>query len=644
MRRRVVSLCLLLAACGGGPRAPEAPAAAESKARAASVSAPSGELATSELPTDSVFWLRVRSMTRDLPALARFDLTSDEVKTVLENPRFLAVALIGEEIARWVDLDAPVDILLGASEPYEATFALRPNQDFAKGADVRRHELEPGRFRLEPAERSNVDAKHCELWESATAGDRILCAPNEQRVVRSAAFFFGRAASASNGGPAFRAEVSGRALWTSVLEEVEHDQQDLGGAPNERAGAELGMRWARALFGGNRALVAELDLVQSEAELGFELVFEGEGPASTLKRWFGSDRPRALPGAFSKLPGDSELTFGYAGTDPGSATESIKERLREFSAAGSSGYEITERDRQDVEAVTFEALPPDGRFALALGHDKESVRQLLGRTEAAEDAGKDPAAKDVTNLASALAGWALVGIEADPNAYVKNLRRLVEVYERPFPKKKPGGSSAANAAGVVDESRRPLLVHVEVSKKALPNVPKGSLHLVVTERPNPDYKPPPDGSKPAPLPHDVHVVVVPEGGAVWIGIARDEKVAAARARAQLGSKKGGAAGVVPSPGAGNRTVAAASLTLGGLVEVGLDGDTPEARDASSTALAKLAALPSRGRTKILARVDVVPHEDGTTWSVVLRGRVSLPAIKDIVALLSESESVVGVFQ
>jgi hypothetical protein len=586
-----------------------------------------------------VFWLRVRSFARDLPALARFDLATDEVKTVLENPRFLVVTLIGEEITRFVDLDAPVDLLLAGRDPLEATLGLRPTQEFAKSTALPRREVEPGRFRLEPAERSDVVVKHCELWESASAGDRIVCGPSEHEVVRSAGFFFGRAAGLSRGGPAFRVELSGRAFWASVLEEVERDQRELGGAPHERAGAELGMRWAREIFGGNRALVAELDLVQSDAELGFELVYDGEGAATALKAWFGSDRPRALPDAFSKLPGDSELTFGFAGVEPGSATEMLREQLREFTAAGSEGFEIRERDRRDVEEVTFDAMPTDGRFALALGHDRESIRELSARIEAAEEADKVPTPKDMTSLAAALAGWALVGIEAEPNAYLKNLRRLVEVYERPFPKKKPGG--VGGAAGQPEGSRRPLSTHLELATKPLPNLPKGSLHVVVTLRPNPEYKPPPDDPPPVPLPHDVHVVVVPEGPRIWIAMARDEKVAAARARAQLGSKKGGGAATAKLEG--SRTVAAASLTLGGLVGASLGGDTEEERKASRISLAELAALPNRGRTRIPARLEVVPHADGTAWSVALRGRVSLAAIKDIVAMLEESE-VVGVFQ
>jgi hypothetical protein len=579
-----------------------------------------------------VFWLRVRSLARDFPALARLDLAPDEVKTALENPGFVVVALVGEEIARFVDLDAPVDLLLSDRDPLEATLALRPTRELAKNTALPRREVAPGRFRLEPPERSYMEAKHCELWESASAGDRIVCGPSEHQVVQSAAFFFGRAASLPRGGPAFRAELSGRAVWVPVLEEVEREQRELGGAPNERAGSELGMRWARELLSGNRALVLELDLVGSEAELGFELVYEGEGPATALKAWFGSDRARALPDAFSKLPGDSELTFGFAGMDPGSATESLRERLREFATAVTAEFEIPESDRLDLERVTFEAMPTNGRFVLALGHDRGSIRELTARVDAAEAANKVPAPKDMTSLAAALAGWALVGIEADPKVYLENFRRLVEVYGRPFAKK-PGGAGGTTAQP--QANRRPHVTHIELATKALPNLPKGSVHAVVTARPNPEYKAPPDAPS-IPLPHDVHVVVVPDGSQVWMAIARNEKVAAARARAQLGSKKGGA--TAGAKLAGNRTVAAASFTLSGLVGMSLGGDTPEERKASRLSLGDLEALPNRGRTKFPMRIEVVPHDDGTAWSVALRGRVPLPTMEDIVAFL---ESGVG---
>ena len=86
------------------------------------------------------------------------------------------------------------------------------------------------------------------------------------------------------------------------------------------------------------------------------------------------------------------------------------------------------------------------------------------------------------------------------------------------------------------------------------------------------------------------------------------------------------------------------MTLGGLVGMYLDGDTEEARKASRITLAQLEALPNRGRSKFPVRVEVGPEDDGTSWSTGLRGRLPLPAIKDFVEWLSQSDSVEGVFQ
>lgn len=633
MRRWVIGICALVAACGGGTRSPDtAQSVATQNAR------PPGEhaleLANGEFPEGVTVWARVRSPAKDFPAIARLGIADDNAKTAFENPAFVVATFVGQRIARAVDFEAPMDVLLADGGMSNASIALRPIQGSVP-AELDRKELESGRFLLEPKGNSAAQFQRCELWRTPSSGERIVCAADEERVVASARFLLARSESAPLRS-SFRLEFSGKLLREGMQKRMAEKRREAG---RESSAENLGGRFVESIVAGIRSLITELDIGKSGVEGSLEFTFKGSGVASNLASWFGPERARAVPDAFFKVPEDSELALIFAGVEHRTGEAPMRAFLREFLDAVWADVEITEQERQDYESATFAVLPNDGRSVLAFGHDIERARELGERVEAAESRGKKPNALELARLDEALAGWALIGVEADPARFLEELRRALELYQKPAPpKKKPGTQGASGGADDPKLTRS----KVKIAPKTPADLPKGSLHAVDEIRPNPDYRPPPDGSKPVPIPHDVHIVAVPDGSVVWISIARDEKVAVARARAQLATKRGGSGlNAELRRRFGNRTVMSASLTFGGLNTLELDGETPASRSDSSVVLARLLALPNRGRTPIPAWVDVTRVGAGDAWSVKVQSNVSLPALLDIVKWYRSSDAVVG---
>jgi hypothetical protein len=578
-------------------------------------------------------WVRIRSPATDLPALARLGIADDNVKTVLENPRFVASTLVGERVARVIDLEAPMDLLFAEGGLPNATVAFRPSQASAS-PELDRKELAAGRFLLEKGN-SKGQLQRCELWQSASSGERIVCATDEERIAASAGFFLTRAESSPKSA-SFRAEILGKLLREGMQKSMKERGSD--GGPDSAAG-RFGKSWVESIVAGMDSMSAEVDIGKSHIDAALEFTFEGSGTAENLASWFAPERARAVPDAFFELPGDSELAFAFAGVEHQSGEGAARAFLRGAFEAFAEDVEVSESERNDLENVSFAVLPDDGRFVLALGHDLERSRDLAERVESAENRGKKPSAQDLARLDEALAGWALVGVEADASRYLESLRRAVEVYQRPAPSKKKSGTPGAPGSS---DDTSPTRIHLRAVAKPPPDLPKGSFHAVNEVRPNPDYRPPADGSKPIPLSHDTHIVAVPDGAVVWISLARDEKVARARARAQLGKNRGGPGAFAELRGRfGKRTVATATMTLGGIAAVELDGETPASRSEASIVLARLGVLPNRGRTTIPTWVDVTRGGAGDAWSVTMSGTVPLPALVDIVKWFRSSESVVG---
>jgi hypothetical protein len=637
MRRWVVGCAwLLVGACGGAPRASDTPGTLAPET-SAEQTAELGGPTKGEFPAGTIVWIRIRSPARDLPALARLDFAEPEVKTVLENPLFVLSTLLGEPVARAVDPGEPVDVLYGTSEE-TMTMAFRPSKD-AANAELARKELANGRWLLEPKGNSGAKLQRCELWRASSV-ERIVCGADAQTVVASAPFFFGKAAGVPSDS-SFRMELSGREFWSVMLERMRRDVENWSDDPEERAGAELANGWIRDFVGGNRSLVLELDVEKSAVELGLELTFTGTGTASNLAAWFGPERVRTIPEAFWKLPKDSELVLAFGGVEHGTGTKAARTLLHEFFDKVCAELEVSESEQRDLEVASFGALPDDGRFVFAVGHDLERARELRERLESLEEKAKKPVASELERFDETLAGFVLIGVETESSAYLDSLRHAVELFEKPAAsKKKPGAPGGSGGSG---ERIDPTTSHLKIVAKPLRDLPKSSLHIVDEVRPNPDYQPPPDDSRPVPLPHDMHVVAVADGPRVWLSMALDEKVAVSLSRAQLQRSRagGGDSYAELKRLGGNRAVASGAWSVGGLVALDFDGSSPATRSESGILLTRLSLLPNRGRTPVPTWVEVARVGKGEAWSIKLQSRVPFPAVADVVAWFRSSESIIG---
>jgi len=134
-------------------------------------------------------------------------------------------------------------------------------------------------------------------------------------------------------------------------------------------------------------------------------------------------------------------------------------------------------------------------------------------------------------------------------------------------------------------------------------LPRDTLHIVSAVRPNRKYVPPADGSAPAILPYDEHMLLVPDEQRVWIVYARSEALAVKQAQALLSSRASREAAKVP-----NGVLAAAlQVALFGVSEI--HGDSKSERKAARRVLAAIDRAPGRAQLPVPLLMQVLPRQD-----------------------------------
>jgi hypothetical protein len=225
----------------------------------------------------------------------------------------------------------------------------------------------------------------------------------------------------------------------------------------------------------------------------------------------------------------------------------------------------------------------------------------------------------------------------------------VKATEIPAPRKKksgtPSGTAPSASSGSDDDENDPSSDDFKLSPKLPAGFPKKSLHIVNEVRPNPKYKPPSDGSRPPPIPHDIHIFAVPDGSRVWLAFARQERVAARRVLAQLTARSNVGIGYKPELDelAEKRAVAVGAVSIVGLTTEGLDADSDASRTEASELITRVHALPNHGQSLIPVWIEVSHDAGHAEWHVATRGRVPARVLADLVKWFAD-EAGLGIEQ
>lgn len=538
----VLTLCCGTFGCArSGAPADTAPLATESP----------GETVTYpvvDAPADVVLWARMVSPGQDLPVLAAFGFFPDDVGDALTAPHAALEILVGAELARLVDLNAPVDFLLPQQKAPKAwTIAFTAHRDVLQQSselelvplDARRWQIPSSAFKA---------FQVCELWDGAApSGPRVLCSTGEARLAADAPFLMGTAPRHPTTG-SLRLAIPGPG-YRSELQKVMDEIIARGGDEGEIYGTQLVASTVREHDG-----IAVDVTLGSDVEIGLEIGFTAA--QAPLNAWLASEPTGAgvLPG-FWKLPMDAELALSKGKVDGQKLRATAGVLLREILHQSLADLVVSDADQGAIESAVLRVAPTGGGFSFATGRIAETGSR-----------------------------WFLLGVEESGTEYAEAVRELVRQGQRRFPPKDTG--AATNTA----DERFTDLSLVDESPAGLP---EGSLHLLLTDEPRPAAGAAVAQTVAKKAAGGVHVFVVPDEPQVWLSWATDEQTALSQVRRVAQAQPQGSLREVPvlTRAAERATSGIGFTTLRGLM--GLAGGP-----SAAASRAQPAALPHRGVTPI----------------------------------------------
>jgi hypothetical protein len=558
-------------------------------------------------------WLRVASPARDLPILAQLLPVEENVLVLLSNPERSLLILAGDKVAAAVDVSQPLDAMAGVGPADEGKFALaftaRP--DAKQRLSLRR--VARGRHVIEdPTGRMFTT---CELWElPPPTGARVVCGSSGVALRELGPDLVHNTTRSTSA--AFRFELGGRAygalLKQSLAEQV---AEDAALPPAQRSGAELGRKWTATLLGGER-VGFDLTLADRSIELAIDLGYRTVEHPLFASFLASAASAAPLPEAYSALPDDSHIRGALAGLDPTTGRTLRDEGLLQMIAALEEELVVTPAQHDELERASMAVVPERLRGVFAVGQDFDAANRLLAAPDRAGPASKE--------LEHAIAGWAIIGVEADPTVYVPAVREFVKVANYRFPEKAAVASGASPSGPVLPppSGRTDSTLKQRPAPKGLP---PGAMHLVDEVRPNPLYKPAGPDALPPLRPYEQHILVLPDAPVVWFVIARKEADALSRAKQLLAKSAQKSAAAAPKG-----AVLLAELSLAGVMAQTVEVETLSQREQARATFRRLTLLPAGGRTGIPLSLRVVAEPSGSQKGYMLRavGQLSPAVVTD----------------
>jgi hypothetical protein len=626
----------MLVACGAAPKpvAVEKPVA--SAAPVEEERTPYAELAPQPAATElDGVWVRVESIKRTfngLPELVKALPPLVRLQDLVEGRSGLLPADVAAVIdpAQPIDLTMPLSFTLGADAPIWA-FHVRSDDAIAQGAaGLTLRRVRPGVWNMggvvatqpqaaagdddesEPSEEGDeppedtmppVEPVSCQLWHlPAPVGYRVVCSQNIEAIEQTAPFLLSPARSTSASRD-LHLELSGPSYAKScqrLLQTLKQTEKARSSA--EHTGEQIVERLFGALLEHDRlALDLKLDNLRAQAQL--ELVY-GEHPSTPgFAEWLTQSSRATLPPSYARLPADSRLNLGF---NLGPNVVSFLMDEIERSIDEDTLTPPTEK-REMLESLRG-IFPPDGRASLAMGMDVPAALEALDNpaVQLADDADKPLRSAAVAQLQAALGGWVVIGVDEPPARYLAAAKRAYRA----------GKLKWRDRPGREQKNKRSDSDFVSLSG-APRGLPRDTLHIVSAVRPNRKYVPPADGSAPAILPYDEHMLLVPDEQRVWIVYARSEALAVKQAQALLSSSASREGAKAP-----NGVLAAAlQVALFGVSEV--HGDSKSERKAARRVLAAIDRAPGRAQLPVPLLMQVLPRQDAPGFVMRLESSAQL---------------------
>lgn len=661
--------CMLCGCASGTPAPPkplpppgptlEAPRAAEP---------PSLGEAPVEKPRDLAMWIHMPAPGRDLPVVGLLIPMDPAVQAVLQQPELVLRLRLGPELGQLVDLARPVEIAIASKQGGEVDMdRVVFGFTLAEGVDPGRaleesftlHRNRGGGIALERksegAEESPGSKLTCTLWPATTPElrDRLVCATDAE-MLPSYGPYVARGTAAAATGANLRIELD-RAMFGALLP----DPKALSGPDAEdpgKRGERLGAQWAHDFVSDWDTMALEMSLERGRVELAAEQTFRSSRSMAAVMACADPRAAVAAPPALFRMPADTDMAFFFQGAPK----ETMKIRgpaaFREF-AQVFPVHEVPLSAHDEIAGAFSSVLLTGGPLVMAHGHDRQGARAALDRYLATKPprAGAKPAADPgIQSARRALQGWTLAYANEPTEAWQRGLREILRImnkdYETEARKALSAGAGAAGAPPpppAPDKPSRELTKMSEVRVLPSDALPAGSLHFVISSKPNPKYVQQKSTDKAPGIPHELHLWLAPEGISTWMGWSEDPRLARSMLGQVLG--KGGSAPATAAPGLdslqGTRAAGVGIVTLAGLVSLFLPEDSRADMENARSLLERRDALPGKGESALSLVWTAEPLAEpltGQPTSQGCRARLSVSldpgALRDAIAWVVASRS------
>lgn len=530
-------------------------------------------------------------------------------KLLAPGPETLASVVFGS-LAPEVDLNANLDLAILEGSRFVASVAIRDlgaAQQAAK-PDFDFRPAEGGSFIVAPKKR----AKHAGLLNDLTcrlypSGDpvhhRLLCSPDPD-AVRVAGPYLTRTVAASPIGPGVRLEAATTGAQATVAKMLASpDKAKDKDSPVDRTIEGWLTAFAKDYQGSRIELQQSNGSYWVTSELRFRAV---TSPLSLIALLAPGGTP---PSQLWRVPKDADLAIAVPGT---SAVE-IQQRLgatfwptlREM-AAEDARPEYADGTIAELKKLVFTGGP------LVFAHG-------AGAAPRADAKPIKDAKKAFTKTREALAGWVLFAGAEPASRWTDGIRALIKLDDDEAKAKKakdakkppakpdatdPGETKTTDASAPgksksSDPTKRRMNSHLsEIAVRAADKLPKGALHILLRQDPNPKYVPS-KGSTPLLTSIETHIFVAGTDDTTWVLLSPNEALALSHLREALSGAEGIGAradlkALRASPVAGPGFV-----TLRGLLDLFADDDSPSDQEKHLAMLRSVKSLPSAGTDPIL---------------------------------------------
>lgn len=520
--RHIFPLIVVLAACGGSSQKPTNVTTLPSATASASVVAPAIDLSPVKAPDDLVALIHASHVSQTADVVSQWAGQTLELDGPLSE-------MVGERIAKVVDVDGPADMVVTAHDRGERRepemrlgVALSvKNFDAAKSALEGEYGLLPignGAFEIHKGKKHDGDSdfRACALAPS-TAGGRVVC--SRDATSRDAVLPYLTRGLASVAGSKSDVHVEARPGPFRELVKRERASFMQSGARSMGGGRDMRVLWESAIAdlcdGFLEAESATLDATIDAKTGAADLKVTAKGQNALVTRILSGhpERAEAVPATYLRLPQDSDIAFFSHGLDADQITQPRDELVRAVDAALETENKVAGADRKaftDALAHTVDLFTLPIVYGRGVDFAK-AIPATAGLTEASD------ASKIKAGLEQA-AGWDVFGVDGDATRIQNVFKEWTTVLARP---------ALVTAMG----SDAPKWKLMPASRGA----PTGTVHLALSYAHEEwDYSTPTTGTgrpkkKPA-IALTLHTLIVPDGTRAWLVSALDEATAVAKAK------------------------------------------------------------------------------------------------------------------